>query len=389
MMVGFLYYGRLEKEKWMDSLIEAIKILKKEKISCEFFIFGSWSLEKEILELVSDKVHFFGRKPLSFIEKYLSNISYCLMPSEFLETFGLSALNALSWWIPVVGYKKWGMQNFVFWDCNLYTVRWKNTKERLISFIRMVCTFSEKELAEKKEAYQYQSLLLVDEFSKTQWYQHFLKLSKFPDGKGKILLVSDFINKVWGIETYLYDVKEFLEQQGFEVILRWKHNSSWFFGKIQRYLGILLAPFAFITKYQFKKLLEKEQPDLIRFNSLLRRLWKGVVQEAKKYQKKRNKSVPLWMMYHDFGYFYPYPHRLYEVEQCRCPFSLRNFISQQKWIKRFFALIKYFLLKSLIKELTKSISLHLVPSEFMREIVRDSYQLSETKIKAFPHGIQG
>jgi glycosyltransferase involved in cell wall biosynthesis len=28
------------------------------------------------------------------------------MPSEFLETFGLSALNALSRGIPVIGYKK-------------------------------------------------------------------------------------------------------------------------------------------------------------------------------------------------------------------------------------------------------------------------------------------
>jgi glycosyltransferase involved in cell wall biosynthesis len=28
------------------------------------------------------------------------------MPSEFLETFGLAALNALSWGLPVIGYKK-------------------------------------------------------------------------------------------------------------------------------------------------------------------------------------------------------------------------------------------------------------------------------------------
>jgi len=48
------------------------------------------------------------------IEKYLSNIDYCLMPSEFLETFGLSALNALAWGIPVIGYRKGGMEKFVF-----------------------------------------------------------------------------------------------------------------------------------------------------------------------------------------------------------------------------------------------------------------------------------
>jgi len=33
----------------------------------------------------------------------------------------------------------------------------------------------------------------------------------------KILLVSDFINKVGGIETYIHDVKELLESHGFEI----------------------------------------------------------------------------------------------------------------------------------------------------------------------------
>jgi len=105
-MLGLLYYGRLEREKGFDALLEAVKILQDEKVKFELFIFGKGSLESELLPLIGKNVHFFGFQPLSRIKQYLENIDYCLMPSEFLETFGLSALNALSWGIPVIGYKK-------------------------------------------------------------------------------------------------------------------------------------------------------------------------------------------------------------------------------------------------------------------------------------------
>lgn len=38
-MVGFLYYGRLEKEKGVDSLIKVLQKVKNSDINCEFFIF--------------------------------------------------------------------------------------------------------------------------------------------------------------------------------------------------------------------------------------------------------------------------------------------------------------------------------------------------------------
>jgi glycosyltransferase involved in cell wall biosynthesis len=58
-MLGLLYYGRLEKEKGFDSLLEAIKILQDKNVSFEIFIFGSGSLESELLPLTGKNVHFF------------------------------------------------------------------------------------------------------------------------------------------------------------------------------------------------------------------------------------------------------------------------------------------------------------------------------------------
>ena len=155
-MLGLLYYGRLEKEKGFDSLLEAIKILQNDgdELNFEIFIFGKGSLESELLELVGKRVHYFGWQSLERIKSYLSNIHYCLMPSEFLETFGLTALNALSRGVPVIGYRKGGLEPFILSGCNLFGYKGKDTAMRLVSAIKSLAKFSEEELAEKKENYQ-------------------------------------------------------------------------------------------------------------------------------------------------------------------------------------------------------------------------------------------
>ncbi|MDR0370171.1 MAG: glycosyltransferase [Candidatus Peribacteria bacterium] len=58
------------------------------------------------MPLTGKNIHYFGFQPSSKIQQYVNNVQYCLMPSEFLETFGLVALNALSRGLPVIGYRK-------------------------------------------------------------------------------------------------------------------------------------------------------------------------------------------------------------------------------------------------------------------------------------------
>ena len=36
-------------------------------------------------------------------------------------------------------------------------------------------------------------------------------------------------------------------------------------------------------------------------------------------------------MYHDFGYFYPFPSKLYHIEDCKTPVTKKNFTSAYKW----------------------------------------------------------
>ena len=391
-MLWLLFYWRLEKEKWFDQLILAIKELNKRKVDFEVFIFWKWSLESQLFEVHDKNVHFFWWKPLDEIKKYLANIDYCLMPSEFLETFGLSALNALSRWVPVIWYKKWWLEPFIFQECNLFLAKWNTTAERIVSIVEKLAKKTNPERIKDKEELEWKIKKLLPEYTEDARYERFLKLANSKDeDKKKILIVSDFINKAWWIETYIHDVKNLLESRWHEVILRWSTLPAWSKWQRKKRFWLLLSPFNFWSTGSLKEILENEKPDIIWFNSLLRWLWPNVVKVAWKWRKQEKFDCKFWMMYHDFGYFYPFPSELYHIEDCKTPLTKKNFLSAYKWknpITKLAVLCKYYWIQPLKKVLKKEIDLHLSPSDCITNIARDSYKISEKKCKSFPHFIQ-
>ncbi len=391
-MLWLLFYWRLEKEKWFDQLVLAIKELNKRKVDFEIFIFWKWSLESELFDVHDKNVHYFWWKPLDEIKKYLPNIDYCLMPSEFLETFWLSALNALSWWVPVIWYKKWWLEPFIFQECNLFLAKWNSTSERIVSIVEKLAKKTNPERIKDKDELEWKIKKLLPEYTEDAWYKRFLELANMKDeDKKKILIVSDFVNKAWWIETYIHDVKNLLESHWHEVILRWSTLPSWFKWKWKKRLWLVLFPFNFWSSNSLKKILEDEEPDIIWFNSLLRWLWPNVVRTAWKWKKWNKADCKLWMMYHDFWYFYPFPSQLYHIEDCKTPLNRKNFLSAYKWnnpIRKCAVWFKYYWLQPFKKTLKKEIDLHLSPSDCVTNIARDSYNISEKKCKSFPHFIQ-
>ena len=391
-MLWLLFYWRLEKEKGFDQLILAIKELNRRKVDFEIFIFWKWSLESQLFEVHDKIVHFFWWKPLDEIKKYLPNIDYCLMPSEFLETFWLSALNALSRWVPVIWYKKWWLEPFIFQECNLFLAKWDTTAERIVSIVEKLAKKTNPERIKDKEELEWKIKKLLPEYTEDAWYKRFLKMVNIKDSeKQKILIISDFINKAWWIETYIHDVKNLLESRWHEVILRWSTLPAWSKWQRKKRFWLLLSPFNFWSTWDLKKVLENENPDIIWFNSLLRWLGPNVVKTAWKWRKENKSECKFWMMYHDFGYFYPFPSQLFFIENCKTPLTKKNFVSAYKWknpITKLAVLCKYFWLQPLKKVLKKEIDLHLSPSDCITNIARDSYKIAEKKCKSFPHFIQ-
>ena len=96
-------------------------------------------------------------------------------------------------------------------------------------------------------------------------------------------------------------------------------------------------------------------------------------------------------MYHDLGYFHPYPSQVTQEDMVQTPLTLRNFIKSANTknpLKILTIIYKYWSVTLLKKRLVKTIDMHLVPSQFMEKIVCESYELPDKKIKTLSHFIQ-
>ena len=73
------------------------------------------------------------------------------------------------------------------------------------------------------------------------------------------------------------------------------------------------------------------------------------------------------------------------------PLTLKNFIQSSntknpiKIVAVFFKYISIYLLSNWLK---KSVNLHLVPSDFMQDIVSKSFELDPKKVQTFSHFVQ-
>ncbi|MDR0860975.1 MAG: hypothetical protein LBO09_08680 [Candidatus Peribacteria bacterium] len=99
-------------------------------------------------------------------------------------------------------------------------------------------------------------------------------------------------------------------------------------GRIIMWLGLVTTPFNFWSAWEFKNFLQKEKPDIIRCNSLLRHLGGNVVKVASSIQTSNPSPSPkIWMMYHDLGYFTPYPSKVSAVTEIKTPLNLQHFLA--------------------------------------------------------------
>lgn len=375
-MLWLLYFGRLEPEKWIDGIIEMIEMFEKknQEIPFELFVFWSGSREKKIEELASKhtNIHFFGRQSRETIKRYVENCQYCLMPSECLETFGLSALSAIQRWLIPIGYAKWWLKDFIDKDHDLTHQPWSTTWQKLHNMMRQLKVWSVKHKAVNIANYNKDSRII-----------NFHTLA----GKNtkKILIISDFINKIGGIETYLNDVKNILEPHGYEVQLCGAKIPWWPLGKLVKYIGFFASMINFRESIKIKSHIKKRNPDLIRYNSTMRYLGRMPIRASTYSAAKK------WMMFHDLGYFAPFPSSLSQEQQIRTPLTLSHFLQSQPTknpIKILASIGKYISLKLIQNQLKKRIDTFLVPSDFMVDIVHKSYKISKASIKVFSHFIQ-
>ena len=101
-------------------------------------------------------------------------------------------------------------------------------------------------------------------------------------------------------------------------------------------------------------------------------------------------KVPKRVMYHDLGYFHPYPSKVQNPEEVK-DLSFTSFIKMAKSKNPFelcFVTGRWLALMCLRNTLKKHIDKHLVPSSFMVPLVKRAIGVSTDKIHTLEHFIQ-
>lgn len=285
------------------------------------------------------------------------------MPSTFLETFGLSALESLSLGVPVAGFSKGGIVPFLLDD----RLRLPEDSD-FTSALEELFDVPDSDVDE----WRLRSADVAAEFSKIAFRTRLVGL--LPEGVSKILLVTDFVGNIGGIETYVSNLASTLEEFGYEV--RTVGREGGFSSKTEKILSTLAAFANFPAKKELHAALEEFRPDAVWCHSVLRR-YGAVGLDA-----LSGLSAYKIMTYHDLGYFAPFAAECRQESDVPRP-GFGNFIrSAHGFAAKLFAIAKYAKLRSLFARL-RDFNLHLVPSDFLLSIVRD--RLPDAKVVTLPH----
>ena len=380
-----LYFGRLDDEKGFWLILQMLNMFIKKhwRIPFSFYVFWKWKYTQELMDLGQkySSIHYFGWQPLEKIKRYHENCNFCLVPSTFLETFWLTALNSLSMWIPVIGFAKWWLSQFIEKKYDILNAEWDNDLQKLFYLIELIVKdFNSGKInfeKEKKNALAMARKYTVEKRCET---------AETLFGKPKrILLVSDFKSKLWWIETYIHDVADILEDKWYEVKIYGTDIPDWLVWNLIRKFWLILTWRNFLDWIRLKKTARKFMPKIIRYHSTLRWLGRYPIKQLSSHKSKK------FVMYHDLWYFHPYPSQVTDEKMIKIPLTLLNFIrsaNTKNPIKIIAIFFKYISIKLLSKQLKKSVDLHLVPSEFMEKIVSDSFEFNSKKVKTFSHFVQ-
>lgn len=171
---------RLDPEKGRDLIIERLhKELKTQnsKFKIEYDIYWDGSMRKQVEELAKlypDNIRYHWYVSLKVILSKPMEYDFVLMPSRFLETFGLSALDFAQFGIPTIGYKKGGVAQFISDYLNISNYPWASEQEQFDNAMETILNkVEEGKKREKKGEKGIDAEKIRENYSKEQRLQRF------------------------------------------------------------------------------------------------------------------------------------------------------------------------------------------------------------------------
>ncbi len=389
---NYIFIGRLEEEKWFHLILSAWKYLQLnhpevyENITLS--VFWTWKLSEQIptdntWKLISaiqsiqewfdfQRNCYFGYRDKADIQLFMDEyIQYSLVPSLFLETFWLVALESLSRWIPVIGYKKGGLTPFIIDE--KYQI---SDSEGFMGIVRIILSLSGRETFVDKN----RVIATTKQFTYDSWKDSLKNL--IPQDVQKIFLMSDYIWRIGWTEIYVDMLGKTLLSLGYEVETLWyriQNDNKWL-----RRIFLVLTVANIWSYYMVRKSIRNFQPDLVWCHSIAR--FHGIFGLL----PMRNSKYK-YITYHDLGLFTPYPSMIQQISDIPKKPTLLNWISINS-ISSFFRVSLYstflkYIQSRILLIILRKFTKHLVPSDFLVDIIQEQGNIPHKNIEVFKHCI--
>lgn len=374
MKLQTIYVGRLDKEKGIKSLLEAFTDLLKNGYDITINIYGAGEYTHHIQQLAQQypqHIIYHGWQKKNTILTTRKRMDYFIMPSQFLETFGLTACESLLCWVPVIGNKKWWLIPFIDETLNIQSYPGNSDGKKLTQLLTHI-------IDNKITKTNYTELIQHTQqtYSKETRYG---QIKHLLSPEGKVLYISDYINyNGGGIETHIHDNKTILEQQGHTTELYGHQAPTGKFALLIKLAIMAMSIYNIPDAITLHKKTKKNTNWLIRRHSISRVIgWLPVA-----CSDHANQIIS----HHELGLFHPYPSQTYQLSQIPKAWSLSAFIqagNTKNPIQIISIMGKYCLIRLLHKQLKKKIKTHIVPSEWMVDMVKQRHP--QANVLCIPH----
>jgi hypothetical protein len=161
---------RLDQGKWADLLLEALPQFLDNNAThdWEFHIIGTGIYYNDFVRLSHSypQIKLYWRSSRNQIKTIASQWQYCLCPSTFLETFGMTALEWCKLWLPIIGPSKWGLEQFTI--AQIGKLRTQDNTQSIISQLQYIDQHHDQQYHSRQQ----QTLSTANQFWPTNRLEH-------------------------------------------------------------------------------------------------------------------------------------------------------------------------------------------------------------------------
>ena len=362
-----LFPSRLVYEKGADILLAAIESSLTRWVSPKKIVWHILSAGPYLHAIVlltkqyPDSVFYHGSVSPEEIAGFYRKSDLLFMPSRFLETFGLTALEALSSGTPVCGFQKWWLTPFISTPLAL------SEEEPIESFLQILERITPQEKFLESA---------IAKYSQKIWREN---LSSIITRDSSILIMHDYTQLIWWAEYYVENLIQVLEKRDSPVA---RYSYSWNTNTWKRRWMFVFSFFAFWRAFSLRKILHLHQPEIIWMHSVLRYIWYWWVREVYSYSQRTWAKV--YLSHHDLWFISAFPQDITDESQIPSDASLSRFIAWVSGKKKILAMGKWWYIR-LIRRVLPGNTEHIIFAPFLEPHIHRHFP--DHIVWVFPHSV--